>query len=63
MGSAAGQSFNYGVHDPQEVERYHQNLKAVEEWSYIENDKAKPNFIKLLRHFKNVYKITVDNGV
>ena len=52
LGSEAGASYQFGVREADEIERYAQGLKVVEEWSYFEDRDIIPGLLRLFRHFK-----------
>jgi methyltransferase (TIGR00027 family) len=49
LGSEAGTSFQYGVTQAGEVERYHPAIRLETEWSYFEEPEIKPAFLRLFR--------------
>jgi len=52
LGSEAGASYQFGVREANEVETYGPAIKAVEEWSYFEDEDIRPKFLRLFRHLK-----------
>ena len=52
LGSDAGASYQFGVREAKEVERYGPGIKVVEEWSYFEDEDIRPKFLRLFRYFK-----------
>jgi methyltransferase (TIGR00027 family) len=51
-GSSAGSSFNFGVKNAKEIESYGNNIKVLEEWSYLEDGRVRPSILKFFGKFK-----------
>jgi len=52
LGTQAGSSYDFGVHDATDIEAYGDNIKVVEEWSYFEDEDIKPAILRLFRNVK-----------
>lgn len=51
LGSDAGASYDFGIRNAAEIETYGRNIRVVEEWSYLEDERVLP---KMLYRFRNV---------
>jgi methyltransferase (TIGR00027 family) len=52
-GTAAGESYNFGIKEAGEIETYANNIRVVDEWSYFEDPDIRPGFLRLFRHFRS----------
>jgi len=52
LGTQAGTSYDFGIRNAGDVEAYGDNIRVLEEWSYLEDEDIKPEILKLLGHFK-----------
>jgi len=52
LGLEAGSSYNFGICDAKDIESYGDNIKVVEEWSYLEDDDIEPKILRLFRNIK-----------
>jgi methyltransferase (TIGR00027 family) len=50
-GTEAGSSYNYGIAAGKDIQAYADNLKVLEEWSYLEDPDVRPRSLRFLRHF------------
>ncbi len=48
VGTEAGSSSQFGVHNSSDIESYGEGIEVGEEWSYFEND-IKPKILRLFR--------------
>ena len=52
LGVDAGTSFQFGVHDAKDMESFGENIKVVEQWSYLQEKEVLPGFLWHLRNLK-----------
>jgi methyltransferase (TIGR00027 family) len=52
LGTGAGSSFDFGVHNAKDIETFGKNIKVVEEWSYFEDKDIKPRIFRMFRNCK-----------
>jgi len=51
-GTLAGSSYTYGIKKAGEIEKYADNIRVTEEWSYFEDPDIKPKSLQVLKHIK-----------
>ena len=51
-GTAAGSSYNFGLRDAKDVEKYGENIEVIEEWSYFEDEDIRPKILRLFHNSK-----------
>ena len=52
LGTSAGSSYEFGVHNAKEIEAFGGNITLAEEWSYFEDADIEPKFLWYFRKFK-----------
>ncbi|MFC1984938.1 class I SAM-dependent methyltransferase [Chloroflexota bacterium] len=57
LGIQAGSSYDFGVHDAKDIEAFGNNIKVVDEWSYLEDEDIKPKVLRLFRNIKLMSRI------
>ena len=55
-GSTAGDYFQFGIQEAEDLESFHPGFKIRGEWSYFEDPDIQPAFLRTLRHFKSFSK-------
>jgi len=50
--STAGSSYFYGIRKAGDIEKYHEKIRIIGEWSYFEDRDVKPTFLRLFRFLK-----------
>ena len=54
LGTEAGSSYQFGVHNSSDIESYGEGIEVVEEWSYFEDEDIKPRILRLFRNMRFV---------
>jgi len=49
LGTEAGSSYQFGVHNSSEIESYGEGIKVIEEWSYFEDEDITPRILMLFK--------------
>jgi len=52
LGTQAGSSYNFGIRDARDIEAYADNIRVMEEWSYLEDEAVAPGILRSLRSFR-----------
>ena len=50
VGTEAGSSSQFGVHNSSDIESYSEGIEVVEEWAYFEDEDIKPKILRLFRN-------------
>ena len=52
-----GTSFQFGIADSNEIERWNKGLHLIGDWSYIDSDELNSSIVKLFRKIDSFRKI------
>ncbi|MFW3147041.1 MAG: class I SAM-dependent methyltransferase [Thermoplasmatota archaeon] len=51
-GTTAGSSFNFGINNAKDLEKFGKGIEVLEEWSYLEDRRVRPGMLRWFRNFK-----------
>lgn len=57
LGTAAGSSYQFGIHEASDVESFGPGIRALEEWCYYEDPDVRPRVLRLVRNWRLMSRV------